>query len=180
MKVKLLGHVQLFATPWTVAYQAPQSMEFSRQEYWSGLPFPSPGKKGSSPGIQPRDQTQVFHIAGRCLTIWATREALYKIVYENCPIYFAIFSRFGNKFWYSCFYCLCVWVLVTQSCPTLCDSMVWSLPGSSVHGILQARILEWVAIPFSRGIIPTQASHIAGGFFTVCTTREALLLFSSD
>ena len=42
VKVKSLSHVQLFATPWTVAYQAPQSMEFSRQEYWSGLPFPSP------------------------------------------------------------------------------------------------------------------------------------------
>ena len=42
-KVKLLGRVWLFATPWTVAYQAPPSMEFSRQEYWSGLPFPSPG-----------------------------------------------------------------------------------------------------------------------------------------
>ena len=41
-KVKLLSHVQLFVTPWTVAYQAPLSMEFSRQEYWSGLPFPSP------------------------------------------------------------------------------------------------------------------------------------------
>ena len=42
-KVKLLSRVWLFATPWTVAYQAPPSMEFSRQEYWSGLPFPSPG-----------------------------------------------------------------------------------------------------------------------------------------
>ena len=42
-EVKLLSHVRLFATPWTVAYQAPPSMEFSRQEYWSGLPFPSPG-----------------------------------------------------------------------------------------------------------------------------------------
>ena len=42
-KVKLLSHVRLFATPWTVAYQTPLSMEFSRQEYWSGLPFPSPG-----------------------------------------------------------------------------------------------------------------------------------------
>ena len=42
MKVKSLSHVQLFATPWTIAYQAPQSMGFSRQEYWSGLPFPSP------------------------------------------------------------------------------------------------------------------------------------------
>ena len=43
VKVKLLSRVQLFATPWTVAYQAPLSMGFSRQEYWSGLPFPSPG-----------------------------------------------------------------------------------------------------------------------------------------
>ena len=43
VKVKSLSHVQHFATPWTVAYQAPLSMGFSRQEYWSGLPFPSPG-----------------------------------------------------------------------------------------------------------------------------------------
>ena len=41
-KVKLLSRVQLFATLWTVAYQVPLCMEFSRQEYWSGLPFPSP------------------------------------------------------------------------------------------------------------------------------------------
>ena len=41
-EVKSLGRVQLFATPWTVAYQAPLSMGFSRPEYWSGLPFPSP------------------------------------------------------------------------------------------------------------------------------------------
>ena len=52
MKVKSLSHVQLFATPWTEAYQAPQSMEFSRQEYWSGLPFPSPGDL-PNPGIGP-------------------------------------------------------------------------------------------------------------------------------
>ena len=43
VKVKSLSRVQLFATPWIVAYQAPPSMGFSRQEYWSGLPFPSPG-----------------------------------------------------------------------------------------------------------------------------------------
>ena len=41
-KVKLLSRVQLFATSWTVAYQVPPSMGFSKQEYWSGLPFPSP------------------------------------------------------------------------------------------------------------------------------------------
>ena len=44
VKVKLLSCVRLFAAPWTVAHHAPPSMEFSRQEYWSGLPFPSPGK----------------------------------------------------------------------------------------------------------------------------------------
>ena len=52
MKVKLLSGVQLFVTPWTVAYQAPPSVEFSRQEYWSRLPFPSPGDL-PDPGIEP-------------------------------------------------------------------------------------------------------------------------------
>ena len=47
-------------------------------------------------------------------------------------------------------------MLVVQSCLTLCDPMDCSLPGSSVHGILHARILESVAIPFSRGFFPTQ------------------------
>ena len=51
--MKLLSHVRLFATPWTVAYQAPPSMGFSRREYWSGLPFPSPGDL-PNPGIEPR------------------------------------------------------------------------------------------------------------------------------
>ena len=51
-KMKLLSHVQLFAASWTVAYQAPLFMEFSRQEYWSGLPFPSPGDL-PDPGIKP-------------------------------------------------------------------------------------------------------------------------------
>ena len=52
MKVKLLSRVLLFATPWTVAFQAPPSMGFSRQEYWSGLPFPPPGDL-PNPGIEP-------------------------------------------------------------------------------------------------------------------------------
>ena len=54
--MKSLSHVQLFETPWTVAYQAPPSMGFSRQEYWSGLPFPSPGDL-PNPGIEPRSPT---------------------------------------------------------------------------------------------------------------------------
>ena len=51
--MKSLSHVRLFATPWTAAYQASLSMGFSRQEYWSGLPFPSPGDL-PDPGIEPR------------------------------------------------------------------------------------------------------------------------------
>ena len=63
-KVKVLSCAWLFATPWTVAYQAPPSMVFSRQEYWSGLPFPSPGDLPDA-GIEPRSPA---------FTIWATRE----------------------------------------------------------------------------------------------------------
>ena len=50
--MKLLSRVQLFATQWSVSYQAPQSIGFSRQEYWSGLPFPSPGDL-PNPGVEP-------------------------------------------------------------------------------------------------------------------------------
>ena len=67
VKVKSLSHVQLFATRWTVAYQASPSMGFSRQEYWSGLPFPSPGESS-----QPRDRTRVSCIGGRRFNPWAT------------------------------------------------------------------------------------------------------------
>ena len=56
MKVKLLSCVQLFATPWTVAYQSPQSMGFSRQEYWIELLFPSPGDL-PDPGMEPGSPT---------------------------------------------------------------------------------------------------------------------------
>ena len=52
VKVKLLSRVRLFVTPWTIAYQAPPSMGFSRQECWSGLSFPSPGDL-PDPGIEP-------------------------------------------------------------------------------------------------------------------------------
>ena len=68
-------------------------------------------------------------------------------------------------------------VLVTQSCPTLCDPIHYSPPGSSVYGDFQARILEWVAISFSRRSSQprdrTQVSHIVGRRFTIGATREA-------
>ena len=69
---------------------------------------------------------------------------------------------------------------VAQSSPTLCDPMDCSLPGSSIHGIFQARILKWVAISFCRGSSPprdqTQVSHIAGRRFTIWATREVFLV----
>ena len=64
-----------------------------------------------------------------------------------------------------------------QSCPILCDSMDHSPPGSSVHGFLQARILEWTAKPSSKGVSPSiiepaslTSPALAGGFFTTSTT----------
>ena len=65
IKVKSLSHVGLFVTPWTVAYQVPPSMGFSRQEHWSGVPLPSPGDV-------PDPGTQVSHmvgIVGRLFTV---------------------------------------------------------------------------------------------------------------
>ena len=66
---------------------------------------------------------------------------------------------------------------VAQSCPTLCDPVDCSPPGSSIHGILQARILEWVAISFSRGSSRprdrSQVSRIAGRRFNLWAIREA-------
>ena len=85
------SRVRLCATPQTAAHQAPPSLGFSRQEHWSGLPFPSP-------------------------------------VHE---------SEKGK------------WKWSRVLCPTLCDPMDCSLPGSSVHGSFQARVLEWGAIAFS-------------------------------
>ena len=84
------SHVRLCVTPQTAAHQAPLSLGFSRQEHWSGLPFPSPMHESESE--------------------------------------------------------------VAQSFPTLSDPMDCSLPGSSAHGIFQARVLEWVAIAFSEVI----------------------------
>ena len=69
------------------------------------------------------------------------------------------------------------WSEVAQSCLTVCDPMDCSLPGSSVHGIFQSRVLEWIAISFSRGSSrprnQTRVSCIAGRRFTIWATREA-------
>ena len=93
-------------------------MGFSKQEYWSGLPLPSPGDL-PDPNIEPVSPA----LAGGFFTIEPPGK----------PFIFLVTLK----------------VSVAQSCPTVCDPMDCSLPGSSVHGIFQARILEWVAISFS-------------------------------
>ena len=95
-----------------------------------------------------------------------------QIQLKQCKILYGILR--------SVFVCACV--KVTQLCLTLCNPMDCSLPGASVRGILQARILEWVAIPFSGGSSQprdwTQVSHIAGEFFTSLGYYGYLLFFS--
>ena len=75
-----------FCDPMDCSLQAPLSMEFSRQEYWSGLPFPSPGDL-RDPGIKLRNRTQVSHIAGRFFTVWATRKAHVFLLKCNYSVY---------------------------------------------------------------------------------------------
>ena len=110
-----------FATPWTVACQAPLSMGFPRQEYWDRLLFTSP-RDLSDPGIKPT--SPALQVVSYC---WATRET---------HIYVFAAAAADAK--------------SLQSCPTLCNPIDGSPPGSPVPGILQARTLEWAAISFSR------------------------------
>ena len=131
-------------------------MGFPRQEYWSGLPCPSPGDL-PNPGIKLRSPVW----KADSFTVWVTKE----VHIQNNAMYNSKHSV-----------CVHVYVLVTQLCQTLCHPTDYSPPGSSVHGLSQARILEWVAIPSSRGYSQTRdqtlASCTAGRFSTVWATRE--------
>ena len=117
----MLSHVRIFCDPMFWAHQAPLSMGFSRQEYWSDLPFLSPGDlpgQGMNPCLLslPHWQTDSY--------CWTTQ--------ENISVIKIVFSCFNHV-------------------QLFCDPMVCSPPGSSVHGISQARILEWIP---SAGDLP--------------------------
>ena len=131
--MKSLSRVRLFATPWTVAHQAPLSMGFSWQEYWCGLPWPPPGYC-PNPGIKPT--SPAVQVDSLLLRLWGS---------PILNIYVCVCVRART--------CVQVYVCVQSlhSCLTLCDLMDCSPSVSSVHGIFLARILEWVAIPFSMG-----------------------------
>ena len=127
----------LFVTDWTVARQAPLSMGFSRQEHWSGLLCPSPGdlpNQGIKPGLPVlHADSSPSEIPGKPHMCPCIRAYLCVYIYVYVYMY------------------VCVYIYIyAQSCPTLYKPMSCSPPGSSVHGILHAQILEWVAIPFSR------------------------------
>ena len=93
-----------------------------------------------------------------------------------------IFLSYSQPVIFQGSYVISKWSEVAQLCPTLCDAMDYSLPGSSVRGILQARILEWVATSFSRGSSQsrdqTRVSCIAGRHFNLWATTEALIIKS--
>ena len=97
----VLSHVQLFVTPWTIAFQAPQSMESSRQEYWNRFPFPTPGGLPHS-GIESEYPASSVLAGGFFTTAAAAGKSL-------------------------------------QSCPTLCEPIDGSPPGSPIPEIFQAR-----------------------------------------
>ena len=94
--------------------------------------------------------------------------------FKSIYVYIHSFIHSTNTIEHLLYVGIYIVVLVVQSCPTLCDPMDCSLPGSSVHEILQARILGWVAIPFSRGSSPpkdqTQVPGIAGSY-CLCQQR---------
>ena len=130
MKVKSLSRVQLFAIPWTAAHQAPLSMGFSSQEYWSGLPFPTPGNVPDT-GTEPISLVSPA-LAGRFFTTEPPRQSLpLRFLTSVCVMTAAAAAK------------------SLQSCLTLCDPIDISPPGFAVPRILQARTLEWVAISFS-------------------------------
>ena len=143
--------------------------------------------------MRPQPEIRACAISCRCL--WRPSVLSLKFQRSTCGWAAAVSEDAEWMFWVITFQCIptkmnmtchprCsprvyrkVKVLVTKSCLTFCNHMDCSPPGSSVHGILQARILEWVIIPFSSGSSQLrdqiQVSCIAGRFFTFWVTREA-------
>ena len=119
------------------------------------------------------------HFRGGCPVLWRTRHLC---VSPSYCLLSAVADAHGGALTIDL--CVCVRARAharTQLCPTLCDPMDCSPPGSSVHGILQARTLDWVAISSLQGICPTQGSNLcllclpalAGEFFTTSNTWDA-------
>ena len=146
VSVKSLSRVRLFATSWTVAYQAPPSIGFSRQEYWSGLPFPSPGDL-PNPGMEPGSpaleaDTLTSEPPGKCSNV------------KQCFLSFCESESVSHS----------VMLDSLQSHGLRSTRLLFSCNSL-------ARILEWVAISFSGGSSQprdqTLVFHIVGRCFTI-------------
>ena len=152
VKVKFLSHVRLLATPWTAAYQAPPSMGFFRQKYWSGVPLPSPTLSESQ--FRKRNKWVFDHLKEIKFFPWKLKEFISMNSQGQSWIFDFNFFFFLLVAWCLqwCYSAAAVAAAAKslQSCLTLCDLIDGSSPGSAVPGILQARTLEWVAISFSN------------------------------
>ena len=125
--------------------------------------------------LQPGNRWSIHssnYFMGRC-GLWGS------FLFSSLYLEFSSFSFFLVAF--------CVWAKLLQSCPILCNPMDSSLPGFSVHGIPQARILEWVVVPSSRGSSRPRdqtcvscVSALAGRFFITSSTWEAPLAFYNE
>ena len=161
-------------TPWTVAYQTPLSMEFSKQEYWSGLPFPSPGDL-PDPGIEPASRvsggfstpepagklsisflkyasTWIPNTSGPGIShkgLWSKLNTMQKLILRMDRVENLIFQSDVDSYRFCC-------CCVVQLCPTLCDPMNCSPPGSSVHGDSPGKNTRAGCHAFLQGIFPTQ------------------------
>ena len=150
-----------FLTLWTIAHQTSLSMGFPRQESWSGLPSPSPGDL-LEPRIKPSSTS--LQMDSLLLSHWGSLQQSVTF-FQMMEIWFSLSFSF-NLCWslfiylvhpptpqFEYYWLYDSWIGCTQLlqlCLTLCGPMDCSPPGSPVCGILQARILEWVAITFSR------------------------------
>ena len=138
------SNVPLFTTPWTVACQAPLSMDFFQQEYWSGLPCPSSGDL-PNPGIEPTSpaspELQVNSLLPnhQRTPMFSVKECLLWYFHVLKAFFHPIFTPLNPT--HVCM-CVCVCVASHSVMSILCNPMDCIPPGSSVHRTLQARILE--------------------------------------
>ena len=160
---QLLSCVRLFVIPWNYSPPGFSVHGIPRQEYWSGLPFSSPGdlpKLGTesmSPAMQahsllsepPGKRISRVHEGFKNSIIMTLFYLQFKQMKPTTQYYTLLYDEAKKYPWRLFPNALKVESEVAQSCPTLCDPVDCSPPGSSVHGILQARVLEWVAISFS-------------------------------
>ena len=161
-----LSRFQLLATLWTgspAVHGIPLSMGVSRQEYWSGLPFPPPG---DLPKLELRPVSLMSPaLAGAAKSLQSCPTLCNPIDCSPPGSSVSGILQARTLEWVAIsFSNACMHAKSLRSCPTLCDPMDGSPPGSLVHRILQARTLEWVAFLLHPAL--------AGGFFATSTTWD--------